>query len=68
MQEACLGSECEKGDRERRWPTQLSKDVPEPVDDEHYAKKEERSGLTLAALWSKSVFGLKLVVGLFLSH
>jgi hypothetical protein len=42
--------ECERKDRERRYLTQLSQDVPEPVDDKHYAKKEEKSGLTLAAL------------------
>jgi hypothetical protein len=31
--------------RKKVWQTQLSEDVPEPVDDEHYAKNEERSGL-----------------------
>ena len=29
------------GEKERSWRTQLSEDVPEPVDDEHYAKNEE---------------------------
>ena len=33
------------GEKERNWQTQLSEDVPEPVDDEHYTKNEERSEL-----------------------
>jgi len=33
------------GEKERSLQTELREDVPEPVDDEHYAENEERSGL-----------------------
>ena len=32
------------GVTERRWLTQLGEDVPEPVEDEHYARKTRREG------------------------
>lgn len=38
--------ECKKAEKRKEvWQTQLSEDVPEPVDDEHYANNGERSGL-----------------------
>jgi hypothetical protein len=42
MQETCQSLSVKSGEKERSWQTQLSEDVPEPVDDEHY---EERGGL-----------------------
>lgn len=57
------------GKREGSRQTQLSEDVPEPVDDEHYAKNEERSGLADAhgVAVEKCVSGGLERVRLFLS-
>ena len=47
------------GEKERGWQTQLRENVPEPVDDEHYAKNGERSGLADA----RGVAGRKVLSG-----
>jgi hypothetical protein len=58
------------GKKEGVWQTQLSEDVPEPVDDEHYAKNEERRGLADArgVAVQKCVSGGLERVRLFLSR
>jgi hypothetical protein len=61
MQEAWLGSEREWGDRERGWLTQLGQDVPKPVDDEHYAKKEEKRADARGVVGRKVRSGQRLV-------
>ena len=45
MQETCQAVECKRRRKGKKLQTELREDVPKPVDDEHYAENEERSGL-----------------------